>query len=95
MQERSNKEVEVADPRGLFRDGFAMENLSDSECRTIFLEWAMTLRDDVDMVHSLGVLHAHYQSEYSEHYLFKLITEGLQGPRRLSASRRRRRRHPD
>ena len=35
--------LDEADPKGLIRESYAIEGISDAECRSIFMDWAMSL----------------------------------------------------
>lgn len=41
-------EVEAADPKGLVRESYAIEGISEGECRSIFLDWALSVPSDGD-----------------------------------------------
>lgn len=36
------------DPRGLIREAYRIEGISPHECRTIFLDWALSLPEGTD-----------------------------------------------
>ena len=71
------------DPRGLIRDAFAMENIAEPECRSIFLDWA--LGHDGDPKPLIPDLIEKYARHNENHPMSKILEEGLQktpSPRR-------------
>ncbi len=36
-------ELNLADPKGLVRESYAIEGITPGECRSIFLDWALSL----------------------------------------------------
>ncbi|MEM9709061.1 MAG: hypothetical protein AAF871_09730 [Pseudomonadota bacterium] len=82
------------DPRGLIADAFAMEGLGLSECRTIFLDWAVWLPDGVDAAALLPALSAHYAHMDPAHPMRQVLNEGLdtaEAPARRGGAKARRR----
>ncbi|WP_420325263.1 hypothetical protein [Mameliella sp.] len=73
-----------SDPKGLMVDAYAMEGLSTEECRSIFLDWALSAPDGVDMQTQIAALLARY-AENADHPMTQVLREGLeqaQKPRR-------------
>lgn len=44
------------DPKGLMREAHAIIGITEAECRSIFLDWALSLPADADPVPSVRVL---------------------------------------
>ena len=84
-------ELAGADPKGLIREAYAMPNITEAECRTVFLEWAMTLHSDVDAIQALRILLAHYQPDHAGHYMTSLIAQGVDARRSARPIGRRKR----
>ncbi|MBI1172813.1 hypothetical protein GC209_15570 [bacterium] len=84
------KETEVdqskADPKGLVRESYRIEGISLAECRSIFIDWALSLADDVDPTAAIGALLSHYGKAAPDHPMTATLTAGLETP---SAPRRR------
>ena len=38
----------LADPKGLIREAYAIEGITDGECRSILIDWALSLRAGTD-----------------------------------------------
>ena len=51
------------DPKGLVREAYAIPGITESECRSIFLDWALSLPADADPRPSVEVLLARYGAE--------------------------------
>ena len=45
-----------ADPKGLVRESFRIEGISDGECRSIFIDWALSLGRGVESAEALRVV---------------------------------------
>ena len=72
------------DPRGLIREAYAMENITEPECRSIFLDWALGHNEDPKTL--IPGLIEQYAIHNNNHPMSKILTEGLQA----IPSRRRR-----
>ena len=71
----------VFDPKGLFRDAFAIEGISAPECRSIFLDWALGVPADRDVRVEVGKLIAHYHADVPlAHPMLVTLREALQDP---------------
>lgn len=49
-----------ADPKGLIRESFAIEGITAAECRSIYVDWALSLPVGADIPAATNVLLAHY-----------------------------------
>lgn len=81
-----------ADPKGLVREAFAIEGISLGECRSIFLDWALSLAPDTDPRAALTALLAHYAAQPADHPMRQTLAEGLAAapqPKRRGGSRAR------
>lgn len=73
-------DLTVADPKGLIREGYAIEGISLGECRSIFLDWALSLGAGTDPREALRVLIAHYPPGAPDHPMNAVLTAGLVDP---------------
>ena len=64
------------DRRGLIHEGFQMD-IGAAECRSIFLDWALGLKDGDPSAHLPSLL-AHYEPEYPNHPMTAVLREGLE-----------------
>ncbi|MFK7744054.1 MAG: hypothetical protein AB8B47_03285 [Roseobacter sp.] len=74
------------DPKGLIFESYRIENITKSECRTIFLDWALSLPIEQDTGGALRALIAKYGPENTGHPMNDVMNEGLAG---MAAPRRR------
>ena len=80
----------ASDPRGLIRESFNIEGISEKDCRTIFLDWALGVPGDSVMRALLSELAAHYGPLHPGHPMVAILEEGLAGAGRDRARPRRR-----
>ncbi|WP_299075973.1 hypothetical protein [uncultured Ruegeria sp.] len=66
------------DPKGLIREAYRIDGIALPECRSIFLDWALSLPDNLDQKQALTDLHAAYYAQDSEHPMTQVLAEGLQ-----------------
>ncbi|MCY4542331.1 MAG: hypothetical protein OXB95_08065 [Rhodobacteraceae bacterium] len=92
MRKGLNGELASADPKGLIAEAYSIEGISEAECRTIFLEWAMTLRSGIDPIQALKVLLEHYQPDCANHHMTALLAEGAASGKNARSTRRGRER---
>ncbi|MCC5992227.1 MAG: hypothetical protein JJT99_06855 [Rhodobacteraceae bacterium] len=81
--------IDRHDPKGLIRESFRIEAISDAECRSILIDWALSLPDGVDQRAALGALLAQYGAGDPEHPMTRLMEQGLAPPARQGRSRKR------
>lgn len=74
------------DPKGLISESYRIDGITDGECRTIFLDWALSLPDSSDSRIVLTSLVARYAEDAPDHPMTQVMREGLQT---LSVSGRR------
>ena len=80
------------DHKGLIREAYRIDGITLPECRSIFLDWALSLPDDTDQHAALTALHQHYAARAGDHPMTQVLTEGLQAaqtPRRRGGWRNR------
>jgi hypothetical protein len=80
------------DPKGLIYESYRMEEIGKSECRTIFLDWALSLPLESDTGQTIRALLAQYNSTFPDHPMTEVLKEGLttmQTPRRRGGWRSR------
>lgn len=65
------------DPKGLMRESYRIEGISDAECRSILMDWALSLSDEVEQRAALQALLAHYGDAHADHPMTALLREGL------------------
>lgn len=73
-------EREAADPKGLVRESYRIEGITPGECRSIFLDWALSLPVGADTAAAIAVLLAQYGAEAPEHPMTATLKAGLAPP---------------
>ena len=74
------------DPKGLIFEAYRIDGIEKSECRSIFLDWALSLPMERDTGRALRDLIAEYADQNPQHPMNEVMKEGLTG---LAAPRRR------
>ncbi|HIP23876.1 MAG TPA: hypothetical protein EYG79_09840 [Rhodobacteraceae bacterium] len=62
------------DPRGVIADAYKIEGISASECRSIFLDWALEPREAADLRSAASTLAAQYAG-FPAHPMTSILTE--------------------
>ncbi|MBD3663069.1 hypothetical protein H9Q16_03970 [Sulfitobacter sp. TSTF-M16] len=79
------KKGDASDPKGLIYESYRIDGISKPECRTIFLDWALSLPVEEDTGAAIRALLARYRDQ-GPHPMTEVLTEGLAG---MAAPRRR------
>ncbi|MDP5216013.1 hypothetical protein Q5Y75_02165 [Ruegeria sp. 2205SS24-7] len=82
------------DPKGLIREAYRIDGITPPECRSIFLDWALSLPAEVDQNTALRTLHDRFGAETPDHPMTEVLAQGLkaaQNPRRRGGWRSRER----
>ena len=73
-------DIKEADPKGLVRESYNIEGITMGECRSIFIDWALSLPAVVDTPDCLRSLLAHYGIPNPDHPMTQVLTEALTAP---------------
>lgn len=65
------------DKRELFLDSYRIEGITEGECRSIFLDWAIGIPSGQDPKPWLKLIYAHYQPQFPDHPMTKVLHESL------------------
>ncbi len=65
------------DHKQLIREGYRIEGITASQCRSIFLDWALSLPVGQDSRAAIEQLLAHYSGEASDHPMTEVLQQGL------------------
>ncbi len=79
------------DPKGLIFEAYRIDGITKSECRTIFLDWALSLGSDRETGTALRALLEVYGAD-AAHPMSEVLSEGLHSiatPRRRGGWRSR------
>jgi hypothetical protein len=64
-----------ADPKGLIRESFAIDGITLGECRSIYVDWALSLPLGADIPAATAVLLAQYV--WPDHPMTATLQQGL------------------
>lgn len=64
------------DPKGLIREAYRIEGITESECRSILLDWALSLPDGQDSRAAVEALLARHAVEAPDHPMTAILREG-------------------
>ncbi len=67
-----------SDPKNLIRESYRIEGITASECRSIFVDWALSVSGDPQ--DHLARLVEQYLGPYPDHPMTLVIKEGLASP---------------
>lgn len=71
-------QLEDADPKGLVRESYAIEGITAAECRSIFIDWALSLPKGVTAAQAIPTLLATYGP--AGHPMSVVLSQGLGPP---------------
>lgn len=72
--------LQEADPKGLIRESYRIEGIGMAECRSIFVDWALSLAPGVAPAAAMRtVLAAYADDPVTDHPMTAVLTEGLAG----------------
>ncbi|MFV0360810.1 hypothetical protein [Tropicimonas sp.] len=69
------------DPKALIREAYLIEGIGEVECRSIFVDWALSLPAETDSAQALRVLIARHAEPAPDHPMSRVLREGLAEPR--------------
>jgi len=85
--------AKIHDPRNLIREAFRIDGIGREDCRSIFFDWALGLKDDQDARTAVTALMAIYADAPADHPMMIVLREALETPpktrRRGGAAARR------
>ncbi len=87
-------EDKVLDPKGLMREAYRIEGIDDSQCRSIFLDWALGVPVDEDSKARIQLVLDRYGDEFPDHPMTQVLQQGLvtmENPKRRGGWRSRER----
>ncbi|GLT09843.1 hypothetical protein PVW51_20810 [Sulfitobacter sp. PR48] len=74
------------DPKALIHESYQIEGITLSECRSIFLDWALSLPLEEDTGAAIKTLLERYGDDAPDHPMSQVLREGQGG---MTAPRRR------
>ena len=76
---------DASDPKALIFESYRIEGITEGECRSIFMDWALSLPDSDPLPHISRLLDR-YGSAHPDHPMTAVLRAGLDQP---PAARRR------
>ncbi|MBS0124436.1 hypothetical protein [Thetidibacter halocola] len=83
---------DAIDPKGLIFEAYRIEGIGEGECRSIFLDWALSAPAGGDMQALIGALLARHGGDAPDHPMTAVLRAGLDeaaAPRRRGGWRGR------
>ncbi len=68
------------DPKGLIRESYRIDGIGRPECRSIFLDWAISVPAGADAHALIPDLLAQYGQDAPDHPMTQVLREGLAAP---------------
>lgn len=69
---------DALDPKGLIFEAYRIEGISASQCRSIFLDWALGVPVEADTADRIRTLLSRYQPGAPDHPMTDVLQQGLQ-----------------
>ncbi|MEM9582027.1 MAG: hypothetical protein AAGA08_02835 [Pseudomonadota bacterium] len=66
------------DPKGLIREAYRIDGITAGECRTIFLDWALSVPMGQEMTGHIDNLLLQYAGMHPDHPMTGVLREGQQ-----------------
>ena len=80
------------DTKVLIREAYRIEGIGSAECRSIFLDWALSVPDGMDPRGAIDALLEQYGPDNPDHPMTGVLQQGqvsMQGPKRRGGWRAR------
>ena len=72
--------VHEADPKGLVRESYRIEGITPDECRSVFIDWALSLPVNAPIQEAVRALIAEYAIAEPDHPMSAVLKDGLTMP---------------
>lgn len=76
------KDIDQNDPRGLIRESYRIDGIGDPECRSIFLDWAISVPIGADSRAMVQDLLARHGATAPDHPMTRVLQGALADPAR-------------
>ncbi|MBD3765812.1 MAG: hypothetical protein IE927_14080 [Rhodobacterales bacterium] len=73
-------QADMADPKGLIRESYRIEGIGTAECRSILIDWALSLGPGVDTAQALRAVLADHGPAAPDHPMTAVLQAGLDAP---------------
>jgi hypothetical protein len=81
------------DPKGLIRESYRIDGITPEECRSIFLDWAISVPVGEDSLDHIRALLSRYRGDHADHPMTAVLSNALapaKAARRRGGARARR-----
>jgi hypothetical protein len=75
------------DERGMIHEAYLIEGITEQDCRTIFLDWAMFAPENTPVAEQLERFLQVYGAENPDHPMTRVIRQGLDQSNRKTGRR--------
>lgn len=65
------------DKKGLIREAYRIEAITEGECRSIFLDWALSLEEEAGVRDAIRALLGRYEADNPDHPMTAILHDGL------------------
>lgn len=69
-----------ADPKGLVRESYRIEGITAGECRSIFMDWALSIPVGAQVTDAVRTLIATYALAEPDHPMSEVLKQALTAP---------------
>jgi len=69
--------LEEIDAVGLIREAYRIDGITDAECRSIFVDWALRLPSELNAQEAITALLKTYEAGQEAHPMTLVLKEGL------------------
>ncbi|MGL4235532.1 hypothetical protein [Tabrizicola sp.] len=69
-----------ADPKGLVRESYRIDGITPGECRSIFMDWALSVPVELSVPDAVRTLIARYGADAPDHPMTAVLHEALTAP---------------
>jgi len=73
-------ELTEADPKGLIRESYRIDGITAGECRSVFMDWALSLPVGAPFKAALAVLITTYADSAPDHPMSRVLHDGMAAP---------------
>ncbi|MGL4309167.1 MAG: hypothetical protein ACRCSU_01675 [Paracoccaceae bacterium] len=77
MTTGNNKPDHDPDPKGLIRESYAIDGIGAPECRSVFLDWALSLPAGADARRSITELLERHGAGFPDHPMTLVLRDAL------------------
>ncbi|MDO5757509.1 MAG: hypothetical protein Q4P24_08335 [Rhodobacterales bacterium] len=65
------------DHKGLICESYRIDGITAAECRSIFLDWVLSLPDDQNIQHAAAHFLTLYEADHPDHPMTEVLRQGL------------------